>query len=235
MPDTENNSPVVFDEQRAATYEQRFAKLAPLRDALHLLSSLIFSDLPSEANLLCVGAGTGAELLMLAARFPRWRFTAVEPAAPMLAICRQRAVEAGISDRCSYHEGYLDSLSASETFDAATSLLVSHFITAPSERVRFFAEIACRLRAGGILVTADLSTGVSERHYPGLLETQRRMLYFTGMPGEEADAMCASYGRDVAVLPPTEIEALIAAGGFDPPVRFFQSLLIHAWSARRVA
>jgi tRNA (cmo5U34)-methyltransferase len=29
---------VVFDEERAATYDERFAKLAPLRDTLHLLT-----------------------------------------------------------------------------------------------------------------------------------------------------------------------------------------------------
>ncbi len=93
-------SPVVFDEQQAATYDERFARLAPLRDSLHLLAGLVFEPLPADAHVLCVGAGTGLELLALAQRFPRWRFTAAEPSGPMLAICRQRAEASGIAARC---------------------------------------------------------------------------------------------------------------------------------------
>jgi Transposase DDE domain len=39
--------------------------------------------------------------------------------------------------------------------------------------------------------------------------------------------------RIVAVLPPSEVASMIAAGGFDPPVLFFQNLLMHAWYAKR--
>lgn len=35
---------VVFDKDRADSYDARAAKLAPLRDTLHLLSQLVLSD-----------------------------------------------------------------------------------------------------------------------------------------------------------------------------------------------
>jgi tRNA (cmo5U34)-methyltransferase len=55
-----------------------------------------------------------------------------------------------------------------------------------------------------------------------------------GMPVEIVRAkVSAAYDRDVAVLPPSEVASIIAAGGFDPPVLFFQTLLMHAWYARR--
>ena len=75
-----------FDEEHAARYDERFARLAPMRDALHFIAAMALHDLPAEARVICVGAGTGAELLALAARFPSWRFMAVDPSAPMLAI-----------------------------------------------------------------------------------------------------------------------------------------------------
>ena len=92
-------SPVAFDQAHAAAYDQRFAKLAPMRDALHLLISAVLADLPADARILCVGAGTGHELIYLALKFPQWRFAVVEPSAPMLEVCRRKAEECGITPR----------------------------------------------------------------------------------------------------------------------------------------
>jgi tRNA (cmo5U34)-methyltransferase len=54
------------------------------------------------------------------------------------------------------------------------------------------------------------------------------------MPIEMVRAkISAAYDRDVAVLPPSEVASIIAAGGFGSPILFFQNLLMHAWYARR--
>ena len=149
---------VAFDHAHAAAYDARFAKLAAMRDALHLLIGAVFADLPAEARILCVGAGTGQELIYLTQKFPRWRFAVVEPSAPMLEVCRRKAGECGITPRCVFHEGTLDSLPPSAGFDAATSLLVSQFILEPEARAGFFRAIAQPLRPGGYLASADLAT-----------------------------------------------------------------------------
>ena len=47
--------------------------------------------------------------------------------------------------------------------------------------------------------------------------------------------MRAAYDRDVAILPPGEVAAIVASGGFEAPVQFLQTGLIHAWFARRTA
>lgn len=207
--------------------------LAPLRDALHLLIHLVLSELPADARILCVGVGTGSELINLAQTFPQWQFTAVEPAAPMLDICRQRAEECGIASRCTFHEGYLDSLPASNSFDAATCLLVSHFFVQQDRRRNFFSQIASRVRPNGYLVSSDLSSDMSTSAYQSLLEVWLKMLRYTEVPEMEVEKICASYGRDVAVRSPLEVESIIASSGFDTPVLFFQTLLIHAWYAKR--
>jgi tRNA (cmo5U34)-methyltransferase len=81
---------VNFDEQ-AASYDSQWAKLSPVSACLHFLIGTVLSDLPDDARILCVGAGTGAEMIYLAQQFPGWRLTAVEPSAPMLEVCRSRA------------------------------------------------------------------------------------------------------------------------------------------------
>ena len=181
------------------------------------------------------GVGTGSELIDLAQAFPQWRFTAVEPAAPMLDICRQRAEECGIASRCTFHEGYLDSLPESDSFDAATCILVSHFFMQPEERRNFFREIAARLRPDGYLVSSDLASDMSASAYKSLFEVWLRTLKYSDLPAEEVEKFRASCGRDVAVLPPQEVESIIASSGFDTPVLFFQTLLIHAWYSKRAS
>lgn len=225
--------PVAFDQAHAETYDQRFAKLAPMRDALHLLISAIFADLPADARILCVGAGTGHELIYLAQKFPQWRFAVVEPSAPMLEVCRRKAEERGITARCVFHEGYLDSLPPSAPFDAATSLLVSQFILAADARRTFFRAIAQRLRAGGYLVSADLASDTSSSTYQNLLEVWIRLMRETGSPPEQLEKLRVIYGRDVALLPSEQVSAIIASGGFETPALFLQTCLIHAWYAQR--
>lgn len=225
--------PVAFGPEHAAAYDQRFARLAPIRDALHLLISAVLADLPAEARILCVGAGTGHELIYLALKFPHWRFTVVEPSAPMLEICRRKAGECGIAPRCIFHEGYLDSLPPSEAFDAATSLLVSQFILAPEARAGFFRAIAERLRPGGYLTSADLAFDTTSATYQSLLDVWLRLMRETGSAPEQLEKLRVAYGRDVALLPLPQVSDLIASGGFETPVLFLQTGLIHAWYAQR--
>ena len=228
-------SAIVFDQKTASAYDNRWAKLAPIRDSLDLLIRAILSELPADARILCVGVGTGSELINLAQAFPLWRFTAVEPAIAMLDVCRQRVEECGITSRCTFHEGYLDSLPESDSFEAATCLVVSHFIMEKEERRNFFNQIALRLRPQGYLISSDIAYDMSTSDYQSLLEVWLRVMKSAELPEDDIEKMRAAYGRDVAVLPPQEVASIIASAGFNTPVLFFQNLLIHAWYSRRTS
>ncbi len=224
----------IFDQQ-AAGYDERWARTAPIRDALHFLLEAVFAGLPSDARVLCVGAGTGEEMAYLARRFPRWTFTAVEPSGAMLEVCRRKAEREGFSDRCRLHEGYLASLPAQAPFDAATCLLVSQFILDPPQRSALFGAIGERLRPGGILASADLAADIHSPSYDTQLALWMHLMAAGGIATAGLEQMRAAYARDVAILPPAEVAALIAAAGFDTPLVFHQAGLIHAWSCRRMA
>lgn len=228
-------TPIIFDQQRAASYDKTTAASAPMFEALRFLIRLIFAELPSEARVLCVGVGTGSELLDLAQNFPLWHFTAVDPAAPMLEICRARAQESGVASRCTFHEGFLDSLPASDAFDGATCLMVSHAMMDQDERRDFFRQIAARLRPGGILVSSDLASDKSTLAYDALLAVWMEMLKQSEIPAAEVEKYRASYATNAAILPPPQVASLIASSGFDAPLLFFQSLLLHGWYSKRSA
>lgn len=222
----------LFDKQ-AASYDAQWAKTAPIRHCLHLLLRSLLADLPRDARILCVGVGTGDELLYLASTYPEWRFTAVEPSGAMLDICRQRAEKEGVASRCVFHEGYLDSLPTTALHDAATCFLVSQFILDQEARSRFFSGIAERLKPGGILASSDLASDVDSREYDILLHAWMNMMATADISPEAVERMRKAYANDVGVLSPARVASIIEAGGFELPVPFFQAGLIHAWISRR--
>lgn len=221
-----------FDQQ-AGTYDQQWSRLAAFRDGIHLLAASIFSGLPENTRMLCVGAGTGAEINFFADRFPGWTFVAVEPSAGMVGAARSRAKKNGYDARCVFHTGYLESLPESEPFNCATSLLVSQFLLDPGHRAAFFRAISDRLKPGGMLVTSDLSSDTQSPLYPGLLEAWLRTLSTADLTQERMQQMRTAYDRDVAILPGRTVEEIIVAGGFQAPVQFYQAGLMHAWYCQR--
>lgn len=209
--------------------------MAPINDALHLLTGAVLSELPPKAKILCVGAGTGAEILYLAQKFPEWHFTAVEPSIAMLAVFQRRAEEHGISSRCVFHQGYLDSLPANGLFDAATAFLVSQFIQERQVRSQFFQSIAERLCPKGVLVSSDLAGNLAGTDCQDLLDVWFRLMSDSSTSPERIERMREAYHRDVAVLPPQDVSNIITLGGFASPVLFFQVGMIHAWYAKTIS
>lgn len=221
----------LFDRQ-AASYDQQWAAMQPIRDSLYFLLKRLFAELPSEARILCVGVGTGAELSFLAHTFPHWRFTALDPSAAMLDICRQRAINEGYAERCTFYQGYLEDLPGDQQFDAATCLLVSQFMVDQAQRRRFFQGIAQRLKPDGILVSADLAADTDSPAYRHLLA-----LWLELMSGSVPDAQAlerarTNYAQHVGILPVDQISALIESAGFALAVPFFQAGLMHAWASK---
>lgn len=224
----------LFDQQ-AAGYDKQWAGMAPIRDGLYLLLDSLFAELPGNARILCVGAGTGAELGYLAERFPGWQFTAVDPSGAMLDVCRQRAVQGGFIERCQFHEGYLETLPNAPEHDGATCFLVSQFLLDPQARTAFFRDIASRLKPGGRLATADLASDTQSPAYEALLRSWMTLMSAAGVQPEMLERARAAYAKDVAILPAHQVAGLIEAAGFEAPVQFFQAGLMHGWICERAA
>lgn len=224
----------VFDSQ-AAGYDKQWARMSPVREGLYFLLGSVFADLPPDARILSVGAGTGIEMAYLANRFPGWSFTAVEPSGRMLEVCRQRARDQGFDSRCDFHEGYLSSLPAGNLYDGATCFLVSQFILDTGERVEFFKSIADRLVAGGTLASSDLASDVESASYPDLLRIWIHLMSSAGVQPEVLERTRAAYAKDVGILPSQQIASIILSAGFSSSVQFYQAGLMHAWSSKRAS
>ena len=221
-------------EQQAPNYDTQWQKMASITDGMYFLICVIIESLPANAKILCVGAGTGKEVQFLADRFPSWQFTIVEPSHSMMGICVDTMTKAGYLSRCSFHEGYLDTLTAKKhEYDAATCLFVSHFILDVGERTDFFKSIASHLKPKGLIVSSDLSFDVNSKNYESVLGLWLQVMSRADVSPESVEKMKATYAKDVAILSEEKIISILSNAGFIAPTCFYQAGLIRAFFAKR--
>ncbi len=212
----------------ASAYDQKNQPLSAIADTLHFLIRLILQRAPARARVLCVGVGTGAEILSLARSFPEWRFVGVDPAEGMLEVCNERLGQAGVQDRCELIHGYVQDVPEGEAFDVVLSLLVAHFV-ARDERPGFYRDIWRCLKEDGYFVTAEVSYDLKTDAFPLMLENWRAVQSLMGANVESLENLPTVLQEQLAVISPEETESLLKQSGFDLPVQFFQAFMISGW------
>lgn len=217
-----------FTEEMAQRYDERNASLAPISNAMHFLIQLVLKDLPARSRVLCVGAGTGAEILSLSTVFPQWSFVAVEPSLAMLTVCRGRVEAAGLAGRCEFVHGYIHDVPARGDFDAVLSVLVGHFV-ARDERVGYFRNAASHLKSGGYFVNTEISSDLDSPEFPAMLKNWEKVQSLMGATAESLTMLPKQLREMLTVLPPVEVEALLRKAGFASPVQFFRAFMICGW------
>ncbi|AWN50999.1 class I SAM-dependent methyltransferase [Methylobacterium sp. 17Sr1-1] len=225
-----------FDGSRAAEYEQQSRIALAGYEACHELSACMLAAAIGsgrDARVLVAGAGGGAkEIVTAAALEPRWRFTAVDPSEPMLALAVARLEERGLTERTAVVRGTVADLPESEAFDAATLIGVLHHLPGDGAKQAILRDIARRLAPGAPLILAGNHQAYASQ--PLLLAAWGERWRQQGAGPDEVAAKRAKIlqGAD----PPHSEQAvadLLRESGFGPPLRFFSSLFWGAWIARR--
>ena len=221
-----------FTKDAAQAYDEKNKHLAPIGESMHFLIRLVLKDLPAQSRVLCVGVGTGAEILSLAQEYPKWTFVGVDPSEDMLEVCRERLEAAGIADRCELVQGYVHGIPEGESFDAVLSILVGHFV-AKGERQEFYQAMVERLKPGGYLVNTELSFDLHSPEFPAMLKNWEQVQLLAGGNEESLKKLPEQLKNILTVLPPEEVETHMRDGGLSLPIRFFQAFLIVGWFGRK--
>lgn len=225
-------APDFFNKEAAKSYDERNTKLAHISECLHFLVGLALKDLPAQSRILCVGVGTGAEILSLARTFPQWRFVGLDPSLEMLNVCRERIQEAGLAERCEFVHGYIQDLSGPADFDAALSMLVAHFVKR-EERVSFFQHMVNRLRPGGYLVNAEISFDLDSPEFSLMLKGWEAVQALMGATPQSLAQLPKQLKEMLSIASPAETEHFLKQSGISLPVRFFQAMMICAWYGKK--
>jgi len=155
-------------------------------------------DLPDDATVVDLGAGTGKVARAAAAR--GWKVTAVDPGAPMLAVLREHAAAEGVEISVVEARAEETGLPGA-SFDAALAGEAYHWFDAPAA----LAEMARIVRPGGGI---SFFWNVIDDADSALLAGERRLVAEYGIDGSDV--------RRPGPLRETR-EAVRAAGAFDEP------------------
>lgn len=217
-----------FTRDLAMSYDERNSTLAAISSCLHFLAGLILKNIPARSKVLCVGAGTGAEILTLSKIYPEWTFVALEPSAAMLEVCRERLKAADLLNRCELINGYVQDLVPEQKFNAVISFLVGHFIKS-EDKISFFRHMTNRLQDGGYLINAEISYDLDSAECPSMLTHWRAVQTLMGATAESLAALPELMKSALSILPTNEVKNLIRESGIAMPIRFFQAFMISGW------
>ncbi len=222
--------PTVIDHFSAAakSYDEKNIQLAPIANNMHFLIRLILKNAPIQARVLCVGIGTGAEILSLSKAFPEWTFVGVDPSIGMLDVCRERLKKAGVLNRCELIHGYVQDMHSDENFDAALSILVGHFVKR-DDRLSFYQAMSSRIRSNGILINTEISFDLNSQEFPMMLNNWKEVQLLMGATPESLANLSQVLREMLTVLSPKETESLLKQSGIKLPVLFFQAFMINGW------
>lgn len=222
---------VQFDDEMSARYDGFVPLLIPDYVRIHeLVVAQLGLALDEGACILVVGAGTCAEVLTLADFDPTWTFVAVEPSAAMVDVARRRLAAAGLNDRVTFHIGTIDTLEDQGPFDAATAILMLHFVPL-EQKAAVLEDIAKRLKTNAPLVMAHpIGDPKSDEH---TLAMQSWRDHLEEMFKDRAAEVYSNVSDTLHFMSDEAQTDALKGVGFDQVVRFHTKLIIGAWIAMK--
>lgn len=221
---------------KAQAYDRRIRDAIPGYEALHQLACLAATGaIGGHGRVLVVGAGSGTECVALAQAGPDIRVAGIDPAQDMVAVARAKVAGLGLTDRIDLRCGFLsDAAGEDATYDAATLLLVLHFLPDDGAKAALLGEVARHLKPGARLVLADLfGPGWDDPWQGRLRQMWRQSQVSAGIAPEAVDKGFAHVDRDIHPVTEARLGELLVGAGFGVPRPFFRALCFGGWVAER--
>ncbi|WP_245644356.1 class I SAM-dependent methyltransferase [Magnetospirillum moscoviense] len=232
---TTDDSKRMFAAERAQAYDHRVREAIPGYDALHQLSCMVFAEMTGgHGRALVVGAGTGVECIALAMACPGLALVGLDPAQEMLAVAERKVAEAGLAGRVRLYPSTVAELPTFEPFDAATLLLVLHFLADDGAKLALLTDIAKHLKPGAPLILADLFGPAWDEDWQAQLRTfWRHLQRAAGIDEEAIQKGFRHVDRDIHPVTEARLAELLEQAGFTPPQPYFRALCFGGWVTRR--
>lgn len=196
---------------------------------LQMCAQLIAERAGDNASILILGAGGGLELESFHARWPRWKFCAIDPTPNMLDEARERARACGALDLVDWVEGTIED-APEKLYDGATCLLTLHFIPA-DEKLATLRHLRARLKKGAPFLLVDLCANKNAADYERRLGRYHRFATDSEAPAALVDYVVGRVRTVLHTQSSERNESLLAEAGFTDVGLFFAALSWRGWVA----
>lgn len=223
------NKEMNFNAEMTSEYDRGIRRTFPTYDQLfRIVHAYLNAQLNEESRLLIDGAGGGTELTVFAPNNPGWHFAAVDPSESMLQLAQGKMEQLNLTQQVDFFSGIVQNLEAS-SFDAATSLLVLHFIEDDEQKLAHLKAIRARLTDGAPFVIAALYGDRESAEFKTIYALWKACwLHTTKLTADQVDKMGETL-LSQSILTEDEIRHLLTAAGFRQITNFFKTNLFGAW------
>jgi tRNA (cmo5U34)-methyltransferase len=148
----------------------------------------------------------------------------------MLSIARKKVAAASLENKISLVLGLIDDV-AEKDFDAATSILVMHFLPDDGTKLNFLKGIADKLKPGAPIVLVDLEGEIGSDEFNTLNAAWKNQQLFIRGKNDRVREEFAIREKEVHFIPQKRIESLLKEVGFIKIHKFFKAYLFGGYIA----
>ncbi|MUT65168.1 bifunctional 2-polyprenyl-6-hydroxyphenol methylase/3-demethylubiquinol 3-O-methyltransferase UbiG [Paenibacillus sp. NEAU-GSW1] len=220
-----------YNINKAEAYEKNTRISVPSYDSLFAMVQSYFRMQfdAKAASLLVVGAGGGNELSAWGPTNPDWSFTGVDPSEEMLSFAKHKAAELEMENRVQLIHGTVEDLpQTSSKFDAASCILVLHFIDDREEKLKLLRTIKNQLKSGAPFVLVSAYGDRNDPEFQARMNVWKSFWIEAGRERSDVDERAKTFDR-LSLLPEKQIEELLAQAGFTGITRFYSTVLMAGW------
>ncbi|KAM3114317.1 class I SAM-dependent methyltransferase [Phormidesmis sp. 146-33] len=229
-----SENPFDFDQNPnlpTADYDIAVRQSIPGYDAmLAMLAALFQLYLTDDAHILVVGAGGGNEISSLSQTHLTWQFTGVDPSEKMLAVAQSKVDSLEIENRVRLYHGVVQELPI-HLFNAATSLLVMHFLPDDGTKLDYLKAIAARLQPGSPFVLVDSHGDKQSEVFKRLVDGWQKRAQMVGMESQRLSELADGVWQHIQCIPEERTLELLAQAGFVNITRFYTAFIFAGWVA----
>jgi tRNA (cmo5U34)-methyltransferase len=163
---------------------------------------------------------------------PHWSFTGFDPSESMLSIARKKVAAASLENKIFLVLGLIDDV-AEKDFDAATSILVMHFLPDDGTKLNFLKGIADKLKPGALIVLVDLEGEIGSDEFNTLNAAWKNQQLFIRGENDRVREEFVIREKEVHFIPQKRIESLLEEVGFIKIHKFFKAYLFGGYVAEK--
>ncbi|MCP4131480.1 MAG: class I SAM-dependent methyltransferase [bacterium] len=226
---------IEFNEEFSNEYDEMARERISGYDTIYELTEYLLEDnLGASAKVLVAGAGTGKEIVSFSKKNPEWTFVGFDPSEPMLALAKQKVLANNLEEKITLIHGLINAVDERE-FNAATSLLVMHFLPDDGTKQEYLNEISARLKPGATLILVDLEGDRESDEYK-TFDSAWKAQQLAARDDDEELVMeeFEIRAREVQFVPQHRIESLLNEAGFTNVHKFFKAYLFGGYVATKI-